>query len=47
MTRSHRLAHRAFWLVLAFAVVLGFTCALALRHPKGAEEFVQAAASER
>jgi hypothetical protein len=47
MTRSHRLAHRAIWLVLAFAVALGFTCALALRHPKGAEVLVQAAASAR
>jgi len=47
MTRSHRLAHRAFWLVLAFAVALGFTCALALRHSKGAEVPGQAAASER
>jgi hypothetical protein len=33
MTRSHRLAHRLIWPVLAVAVALGFGLALALRPP--------------
>ena len=33
MTRSHRLAHRLIWPVLAIAVVLGLTMALTLRPP--------------
>jgi hypothetical protein len=33
MTRSHRLAHRLIWPVLAIAVALGLTMALTLRPP--------------
>jgi hypothetical protein len=33
MTRSHRLAHRLIWPILAIAVVLGVTMALVLRSP--------------
>ena len=33
MTRSHRLAHRCIWPILALAVVVGFTTALMLRPP--------------
>jgi hypothetical protein len=33
MTRSHRLAHRLIWPVLAVLVVLGLSMALALRPP--------------
>jgi hypothetical protein len=33
MRRSHRSAHRALWPVLALAVALGLTVALALRPP--------------
>ena len=33
MTRSHRLAHRAGWPILALLVALGFLTALYLRPP--------------
>jgi hypothetical protein len=33
MTRSHRSLHRWIWPVLALAVLLGLTAALALRPP--------------
>jgi len=33
MRRAHRTVHRALWPLLALAVVLGFTMALALRPP--------------
>jgi hypothetical protein len=33
MTRSHRLAHRMIWPVLALLVALGLTLALKLRPP--------------
>jgi len=33
MTRSHRIAHRALWPVLAVLVGLGFAMALHLRPP--------------
>jgi hypothetical protein len=33
MTRSHRLAHRLIWPVLAVVVALGTVMALALRPP--------------
>ncbi len=33
MTRSHRLAHRLIWPLLAIVVVLGLSMALTLRPP--------------
>jgi hypothetical protein len=37
MRRSHRLAHRTLWPVLALAVALGLAMALMLRPPPSAD----------
>ena len=46
MTRSHRVAHRLLWPVLALSVGLGFMLALAWRPP-AAQEAAPAAKEQR
>ena len=46
MKRSHRIAHRALWPVLAVALALGLTMALVLR-PAPEPETPQAAEAPR
>jgi hypothetical protein len=43
MTRRHRLFHRIAWPLLAAAIALGFTFALALRPPPEAPAATQEA----
>jgi hypothetical protein len=47
MTRSHRLAHRLMWPILALAIGLGFAMAFYLRLPPDAPEPTVAAEPRR